>query len=50
LLRRELTAKTGEGDLGGFLRLRLGHLLPEHEKKEEEDEEEGKGGDEKEGK
>ncbi|GAA5854105.1 hypothetical protein JCM5353_003084, partial [Sporobolomyces roseus] len=46
---RELTAKTGEGDLGGFLRLRLGHLLPEHEKKEEEDEEEGKGGDAKEG-
>ncbi|GAA5870409.1 hypothetical protein JCM16303_001994 [Sporobolomyces ruberrimus] len=34
---RELTVKTGEGDLGGFLRLRLGHLLPEHEKKEEDD-------------
>ncbi|GAA6013350.1 hypothetical protein JCM11491_006363 [Sporobolomyces phaffii] len=34
---RELTVKTGDGDLGGFLRLRLGHLLPEHEKKEEEE-------------
>jgi hypothetical protein len=30
-----LTVKTGDGDLGGFLRLRLGHLLPKHEKKEE---------------
>ncbi|GAA6059373.1 hypothetical protein JCM10212_003271 [Sporobolomyces blumeae] len=34
---RELTVKTGEGDLGGFLRLRLGHLLPEHEKKDDDD-------------
>ncbi|GAA5898244.1 hypothetical protein JCM8208_000194 [Rhodotorula glutinis] len=34
---RELTVKTGEGDLGGFLRLRIGNLGPEHEKREEED-------------
>ncbi|GAA5922852.1 ATP-binding protein [Sporobolomyces koalae] len=38
---RELTVKTGDGDLGGFLRLRLGHLLPEHEKKDEGDDEAG---------
>ncbi|GAA5909284.1 hypothetical protein JCM6882_003788 [Rhodosporidiobolus microsporus] len=35
---RELTVKTGDGDLGGFLRLRIGDLLPQHEKIEEEDE------------
>ncbi|GAA6040357.1 hypothetical protein JCM8097_007573 [Rhodosporidiobolus ruineniae] len=35
---RELTVKTGDGDLGGFLRLRIGDLLPQHEKQEEEDE------------
>lgn len=33
----ELTVKSGDTDLGGFLRLRLGRLGPEHEKKEEED-------------
>ncbi|GAA5955327.1 hypothetical protein JCM8115_001916 [Rhodotorula mucilaginosa] len=32
---RELTVKTGDGDLGGFLRLRIGDLLPQHEKVEE---------------
>ncbi|GAA5991120.1 hypothetical protein JCM5350_006672 [Sporobolomyces pararoseus] len=45
---RELTVKTGDGDLGGFLRLRLGHLLPEHEKKEEDDEDDEGGEEEKE--
>ncbi|GAA5908097.1 ATP-binding protein [Sporobolomyces salmoneus] len=45
---RELTVKTGDGDLGGFLRLRLGHLLPEHEKKEEDDEDEDEEEEEKE--
>lgn len=34
---RELTVKTGDGDLGGFLRLRIGDLLPQHEKVEEEE-------------
>ncbi|BGP12438.1 hypothetical protein JCM10213_006996 [Rhodosporidiobolus nylandii] len=34
---RELTVKTGDADLGGFLRLRVGDLLPEHEKREEDD-------------
>ncbi|GAA5867875.1 hypothetical protein JCM3774_004707 [Rhodotorula dairenensis] len=37
---RELTVKTGEGDLGGFLRLRIGNLLPQHEKVDEKEEEE----------
>lgn len=36
---RELTVKK-ENDLGGFLRLRVGELRPEHEKDEEEDGEE----------
>lgn len=35
---RELTVKTGEGDLGGFLRLRIGDLLEKHEKREDEEE------------
>ncbi|GAA5858845.1 hypothetical protein JCM8547_005010 [Rhodosporidiobolus lusitaniae] len=35
----ELTVKTGDADLGGFLRIRLGDLRPEHEKKEEEEDE-----------
>jgi hypothetical protein len=34
----ELTVKTGDADLGGFLRLRLGRLGPEHEKKEDDEE------------
>ncbi|GAA6002799.1 hypothetical protein JCM10207_007688 [Rhodosporidiobolus poonsookiae] len=37
---RELTVKTGEGDLGGFLRLRVGDLLPQHEKPDDDDAEE----------
>ncbi|BGP21382.1 hypothetical protein JCM10295v2_000257 [Rhodotorula toruloides] len=32
----ELTVKTGDGDLGGFLRLRIGDLLPQHEKQDED--------------
>lgn len=36
-LYRELTVKTGNGDLGGFLRLRIGDLLPQYEKVEEDD-------------
>ncbi|GAA5845559.1 hypothetical protein JCM3766R1_000781 [Sporobolomyces carnicolor] len=42
---RELTVKTGDGDLGGFLRLRLGHLLPQHEKKEEGEDDDDDDGD-----
>ncbi|BGP52609.1 hypothetical protein JCM8202v2_000165 [Rhodotorula sphaerocarpa] len=38
---RELTVKTGEGDLGGFLRLRIGDLLPKHEKPDDGDDEGG---------
>ncbi|GAA5981417.1 hypothetical protein JCM10908_004103 [Rhodotorula pacifica] len=34
---RELTVKTGDADLGGFLRLRIGDLLPQHEKVEEDE-------------
>ena len=37
MIYRELTVKTGDGDLGGFLRLRIGDLLPQYEKVEEED-------------
>ena len=42
--QRELTVKTGEGDLGGFLRLRIGNLGPEHEKREEDDDDGDDGG------
>ncbi|GJN92107.1 hypothetical protein Rhopal_005136-T1 [Rhodotorula paludigena] len=42
---RELTVKTGDGDLGGFLRLRVGDLLPQHEKREDDDEEDDDGED-----
>ncbi|GAA5823392.1 hypothetical protein JCM3770_006851, partial [Rhodotorula araucariae] len=44
-LQRELTVKTGEGDLGGFLRLRIGNLGPEHEKKDDDDDDDDEGGD-----
>ncbi|GAA5828237.1 hypothetical protein JCM11251_002650 [Rhodosporidiobolus azoricus] len=43
---RELTVKSGDADLGGFLRLRVGDLLPQHEKVEEEDEGDGDEGEE----